>query len=86
MKSAIASNYSISLENRVNCFDRQVGLIRQGLRSFRGCRVIILAVFSRETGGDHESAVREKSNCAPFLFDFRPAVYIGGLDLFNASG
>lgn len=71
------------MENRVNCFDRQVGLIRQGLRSFRGRRVIILAVFLRGTGGDHESAVREKSNWAPFLFDFRPAVYIGGLDFLN---
>ena len=42
--------------------------------------------FSRETGGDHESASREKSNCAPFFFDFRPAAYIGGLDLFHFSG
>jgi hypothetical protein len=86
MKNLSASNYSISMENRVNCFDRQVGLIRQGLRSFRGRRVIILAVFLRGTGGDHESAVREKSNCAPFLFDFCPAAYTGGLDLFNFSG
>ena len=47
--------------------------------------MILTGFFVERDWGDHESASWEKSNCAPFFSDFRPAACNGGLDLFHFS-